>query len=54
MRHAITNRHPFYDIYVSETNMGFWKVVMEAVYHLVSAQISHHSQRRAFILLEHS
>jgi len=27
----MSNPHPFYDIYVSETNMAFWKVVMEGV-----------------------
>ncbi|KAH0559861.1 hypothetical protein GP486_003619 [Trichoglossum hirsutum] len=29
IRAAIDNPHEFMDIYVSETNMGFWKVVMQ-------------------------
>jgi ubiquitin-protein ligase len=29
MKNVRTNPHPYYDVYVSETNMGFWKVVME-------------------------
>jgi hypothetical protein len=31
MKNAMANIHPFYDIYVSETEMGFWKIVMEGV-----------------------
>ena len=31
MRTAMANQHPYYDIYVSENNIGFWKVVMEGV-----------------------
>lgn len=23
--------HPYYDVYVSETNVGFWKVIMQGV-----------------------
>lgn len=26
-----SNNQPYYDVYVSESNMRFWKVVMEAV-----------------------
>ena len=29
MEQAIQENHPYYDIYVSEQNMGFWKVVMK-------------------------
>lgn len=29
VQNAINNRHDFIDIYVSENNMGFWKVVMQ-------------------------
>jgi len=29
MARAISESHPYYDIYVSEQNMGFWKVVMK-------------------------
>jgi predicted AlkP superfamily phosphohydrolase/phosphomutase len=35
MKNAMANIHPFYDIYVSETEMGFWKIVMEGVYAVV-------------------
>ena len=29
MQHIATNPHPYYDVYVSEANMAFWKVVMQ-------------------------
>ncbi|KAH8659259.1 hypothetical protein BGZ60DRAFT_544304 [Tricladium varicosporioides] len=29
MRQIVANPHPYYDIYVSESNMSFWKVVMQ-------------------------
>jgi hypothetical protein len=31
MAKAILETHPYYDVYVSEQNMGFWKVVMKGV-----------------------
>jgi hypothetical protein len=31
MKNVMANVHPFYDVYVSEKNMEFWKVVMEGV-----------------------
>lgn len=27
----MANPHPHYDVYVSESNIGFWKIVMEGV-----------------------
>jgi hypothetical protein len=32
MKNVMANIHPFYDVYVSEKNMEFWKVVMEGVF----------------------
>jgi len=29
IKNMATNIHPYYDVYVSESNMGFWKVVMQ-------------------------
>jgi hypothetical protein len=31
IKNIATNIHPSYDVYVSESNMGFWKVVMKGV-----------------------
>jgi len=31
MKTIRANPHPYYDVYVSEKNMAFWKVVMEGV-----------------------
>lgn len=31
MKNVMANIHPFYDVYVSEQNMGFWKIVVEGV-----------------------
>jgi hypothetical protein len=31
MREIAANPHPMYDCYVSESDMFFWKVVMEGV-----------------------
>jgi hypothetical protein len=28
---AMLTSHPYYDLYVSDQNMGFWKIVMEGV-----------------------
>jgi len=32
MKNVMANIHPFYDVYVSENNMGFWKIIMEGVF----------------------
>ncbi|KAF3916837.1 hypothetical protein ABW20_dc0109422 [Dactylellina cionopaga] len=29
IRNVVEQPHPFYDVFVSESNMGFWKIVME-------------------------
>ena len=31
IRNIVANPHPHYDVYVSESNMAFWKVVMQGV-----------------------
>lgn len=31
MKNIVANPHPHYDVYVSESNMGFWKIVMQGV-----------------------
>ena len=29
MKNVVANPHPYYDVYVSESNMAFWKIVMQ-------------------------
>ena len=31
IKNIATNIHPYYDVYVSESNIGFWKVVLQGV-----------------------
>ena len=31
MRNILANPNPQYDVYVSESNIGFWKIVMKGV-----------------------
>jgi hypothetical protein len=31
MRNTVANIHPYYDVYVSESDMCFWKIVLEGV-----------------------
>jgi hypothetical protein len=35
MKNVMANIHPYYDVYVSEKNMGFWKIILEGVFTMV-------------------
>jgi hypothetical protein len=39
MRNCGARPHPFYDIYICESNFGLWKVVMEGTFALLVLQI---------------
>jgi hypothetical protein len=55
MKNVMANIHPFYDVYVSERNMGFWKIVMEGVLTMIQIiQANLVSHRKAHTLVRYS
>ena len=46
MKNVMANIHPFYDVYVSEKNMGFWKIIMEGVFVLKPSELISSAARK--------
>jgi hypothetical protein len=56
MKNVMANIHPYYDVYVSEKNMGFWKIIMEGVIFTIvqTFQTNVVSHRKARTLVQYS
>lgn len=46
----MANGHPYYDVYVSESKITFWKIVMEGVISHILTLLNGNSPQRVSIL----